>query len=122
MFAYALVLYLLSFSTVFATESLPHQVDLGERAAMQDKIQTLVQSLELVPSQHLTLISRLESAQNNNGITSLTQIDLACQIARASLGSDSVASKPVNQTEADANWSVIPWYSNGEMLTIVRKV
>lgn len=122
MFAYALVIYLLSFSTVFATESLPHQVDLEERAAMQDKIQTLVQSLELVPSQHLTLISRLENAQNNNGITTLTQIDLACQIARASLGSDSVASKPVNQTEADANWSVIPWYSNGEMLTTVSKV
>ena len=113
MLAHALIIYLLRFSTTFATDIPPHQFDLDERATMQgqDKIQTFIQSLQLVPSQHQDLISQLESSQTVNGNTNSSGVDLACQVARASLGSNSVATKPVNQTEADANWSVaIPQY------------
>lgn len=75
---------------------------------MQDKIQSFLHSLQLVPSQHTDLITRLESAQNGNGSTIFSDIGLACHVAQVSLGSGSVEAKPVNQTEADLNWSVIP--------------
>ena len=75
---------------------------------MSDKVQTFVLSLQLVPSQHEELITQLEDAQNDNGTTTASKIQLACQVARASLGSGSVETKPVNHSEVDANWSVIP--------------
>ena len=67
---------------------------------MQGKIQTFVESLQLVPSQNQALISQFESAQTGNGSTT---IDLACQVARACLGPDSVATNHVKRTEVDAN-------------------
>lgn len=75
---------------------------------MQDNIQAFVQYLQLVPSQNQSLISKLENAQNGNGSTTLDEIDLACHVAQACLGSGSVVTKSMNQTEAHANWSVIP--------------
>lgn len=110
MLAYAWVIHLVRFSTAFATEVTPHRFDPDKQATMQDEVQTLFRSLQLVPSQHQDLISQLESAQRVDGNINLCGIDLACQVARATLGSDSVATKPVNQTEADGNWSVIPQY------------
>ena len=110
MLAYALVIYLLSFTTIFATEPYSPQAELEERANMQEKVQTFIQSLQLVPSQHVSLISQLEKAQIDNGSTASSNTNLACQVARACLGPGSVATKPVNETEADANWLVIPYY------------
>ncbi len=104
----ALTIHLLFFSNTFAADIAPPQSDLNEQATMQDNIQTLIQSLQLVPSQHQDLISRLESTQTANGNINFSGVDLACQVARATLEPDSVATKPVNQIDADGNWSVIP--------------
>ena len=82
---------------------------LEEPATMEDKVHSFVQSLRLVPSEHQSLISQLKSAQNGNSDTTVN-VDLACRVAQACLGPGSVERKPVNQTEVDANWSVIPQY------------
>ena len=100
-----LIFYLLRAGITFAAAPLEVQ------ATMQDKVHSFVQSLQLVPSQNQSLISQLESAQNSNGRTTASGIDLACQVAQACLGPGSVETKPVNQTKVDANWSVIPQYS-----------
>ena len=74
---------------------------------MQGQIPTFLESLQLVPSQHQDLISQLESAQTVSCNTNFSGVGLACRGARASLGSESVATKPANQTEADAKWLVV---------------
>ena len=75
---------------------------------MQSKIQQFVQSLQLVPDQNQSLISNLERFQTKNGSTMSSDIDLACEVAQACLEVGSVETKPVNPTEADANWLVVP--------------
>ena len=107
MLANALIIHLLRFSTTFATGIPPQNFDLDERATMQGQIPTFLESLQLVPSQHQDLISQLESAQTVSCNTNFSGVGLACRGARASLGSESVATKPANQTEADANWLVV---------------
>ena len=100
---------LLRISITLAAAAAPplQQPDIEQRAAMQEKVQSFVQSLDLVPSQNLSLISSIESAQNGDSIT-LHNLHLACQVAQASLGPSSVESNSVNLTEVDANWSVFP--------------
>ena len=105
MLAHALIIHLLCLSTTFATDLTPPQSDLDKRATMQDNIQTLIQSLQLMPSQQQDLIRQLESAQRANGNIKLSGVDLTCQVARATLESDSVvATKPMKQTDSDGNW------------------
>ena len=89
---------------------------------MQDHTQYVVHSLQLVSPQTQALISKLESVQNGDGSTTSGQIVLACQVAKATLGPDYVQRAPVNQSEADANWSVSIRASNCQTLIIVIQV
>ena len=63
---------------------------------MPEKIQSFGLSLQLVPSQHQALMSKLESAQKDNSNTTSNNIDLACQVAQDCLGADCVEKEPVN--------------------------
>lgn len=108
MWTFVFFFYLLNIGTTFAAVSPLDQSRLEEQVTMQDNILSFVQSLQLVPSQNLYLINQLESYRKGNGSTTVSEIDLACQVAQACLGPGSVETGSVNQTDADANWSVIP--------------
>ena len=102
MFAPLWICGLLRFAAAAAAAaSPPQQIDIVERTVVQSKIQAFVQSLQLVPSQNQSLISRLE------GSTAVSSIHLACEVAQLSLGAGGVeASNSVNLTEVEVNWSV----------------
>ena len=90
----------------------------------QGDIPAFVESLQLAPSPAKTLISKLQTAQNSSESTAWNPIALACLVAQAALEPTSVEVTPVNQTEADSNWSVALYIPNFPifMLTAATKV
>ena len=104
----SLMTYLLCIGSTFPASSSTHQVGLYDRATMQaqGEIGAFVHSLQLASSPAETLISKLQTAQDSNGNITSNPIVLACLVAQAALEAASVEMTPVNQTEADSNWSV----------------
>ena len=93
----------------------------------QANIEAFIQSLQLASSSARALISKLQAAQDGNGRTTYNAIGLACLVAQATLGAESVEMTPANQTGIDSNWSValdIFKFENFQivMLTTVIKV
>ena len=80
---------------------------------MHDKVEAFVASLNLPSSQSNPLIrkleadSNLESYINGKDYDASVLVSLACLSAQECLGLNSVETTPVNQTEVDANWSVV---------------
>ena len=80
---------------------------------MQDNIQAFVDSLALPTSLARSLVSRLqgdsnlEAFLNGKNHDSSGLVPLARLVVEACLGTDSVDTIPLNQTEVDANWFVI---------------
>jgi len=112
MFALSLICYILCSAPLFVVSSSPCQLDTLKRGIM-DKITAFVDALDLPasPAQHLTSKlagdSNLSAFLNGHHHSESLLLSLACYSAQACLGADSVDTKPANQTEVDANWSVV---------------
>jgi len=95
---------------------------------MSNNISAFVDGLSLPSSQAQSLTSKLESGSNLaaylNGGTYLQSalVPHACYILQACLGTGSVDTAPVSQTEVDANWSAVLSPQSHRKLTIVIQV
>ncbi|KAL8859642.1 MAG: hypothetical protein Q9178_003756 [Gyalolechia marmorata] len=110
MFGIRLLCCFLSIGTALTASAPP-----ANRGFLHGKLQQFVDSLALPSPQRQALSNTLDQDSNlgaflsGNDYQSFGLLVLACLSLRSILGNESVDTIPVNQTEAEANWSQSCW-------------